>query len=230
MTTEEKTAKEMFLHYDVVLQMEGQFGASIPKSREEILKMLEHRMPTNKPDDAVEIGELADQIAEAVEVEAGGEQEAGGEEDKLPGASTFLSDEEGLYYEGRCIRGHLKDCALQTVNFMYARGTLVKNFRAKFVNHVYVLEQKIPLDRKVIAGSQQRFIQVMTRQGPRSSIKYVDWVDAPRLSFTLRVLNDDVILEDHIRKVFEYGGVHGMGAERSQGWGRYELVSLELRE
>jgi hypothetical protein len=223
-TEKTKEAPEMFRYYDVVLEMEGEFGASIPKTREEILKMLENRMPTNKPDDAVEIGELADQVAEAVAVEDGEEEKA------LPGAATFLSDENGLYYEGRCVRGHLKDCALQAQGFMYARNALVKNFRAKFANSVYVVDQKIYMDKREVEGTQQRFIQVMTRQGPRSSIKYVDYVLAPTLSFTLKVLNNNVILEDHIRKVFEYGGTHGMGAERSQSWGRYQLVSLELRK
>lgn len=229
MTTKEETKEEpqeeMFLYYDVELEMEAEFGASIPKTREEILKMLEHRMPTNKPDDAVALPDLADQVADAVAPEGQEDEEA-----FLPGAATFLSDKKGLYYEGRCVRGHLKDCALQAQSFMYAGKALVKNFRSKFANKVYVADQKIYLDKKEVEGTQQRFIQVMTRQGPRSSIKYVDYVLAPTLRFALKVLNDNVILEDHIRRVFDYGGTHGMGAERSQGWGRYELVSLELRK
>ena len=76
-------------------------------------------------------------------------------------------------------------------------------------------------------GIQQRFIQVMTRQGPRSTIKYIDYVNDPELNFVVQVLDDGVITREHLELAFEYGGIHGMGAERSQGWGKYSLVSLE---
>jgi hypothetical protein len=48
-----------------------------------------------------------------------------------------------------------------------------------------------------------------------------------RLNFTLRVLEDGVIDRDILEAIFEYGGTHGMGQERSQDWGKYELVKLE---
>ena len=212
--------KEMWLKYRVVLKVEGPFAASLPKDPEAIRSMLEHRMPAQKPDDAIPIDELAQQVATAV---ATADQP---DEESLPGASTFPSDDKGLYYEGRCVRGHLKDCALQVQGFFPA----VKNFRAKFVNRVYVVTDKIYVGTKEVTDTEERFIQVMTRQGPRSSIKYIDWVESPTLEFTLRLLNDDVITEEHLRAVFEYGGTHGMGGERSQGWGRYTLEELEAEK
>lgn len=218
-----KDDKQMWLQYRVVLDVEGPFAASLPKDRDAIRAMLEHRMPGRKPDGAVPIDELVDQVATAVATEDQPDEE------QLPGASTFPSDEKGLYYEGRCVRGHLKDCALQIQGFFPS----VKNFRAKFVNRVYVMTDKIYLGVNEVAGTQERFIQVMTRQGPRSSIKYIDWVDSPTLEFTLRLLNDDVITEEHLKAVFEYGGIHGMGGERSQSWGRYtarDLVPIEAEK
>lgn len=64
----------------------------------------------------------------------------------------------------------------------------------------------------------------MTRQGPRSALKRNDYVREPKLAFTLRVLDDKVITEDLLRDVLEYGGTHGIGAERGLGYGRYALV------
>lgn len=208
--------KAMWLTYRAVLKVEGPFAASLPKDPVAIRSMLEHRMPARKPEGAVPIDELVEQVSAAV---ATADQP---DEDSLPGASTFPSDETGLYYEGRCVRGHLKDCALQVAGFFAS----VKNFRAKFVNRVYVVTDKIYVGAKEVSGTQERFIQVMTRQGPRSSIKYIDWVESPTLEFTIRLLNDDVIKKEHLEAVFEYGGMHGMGGERSQGWGRYELKDL----
>lgn len=213
--------KAMWLTYRAVLEVQGQFAASLPKDPEEIRAMLVNRMPTNAPDEAIPIDELVEQVATAVATD---DQP---DEDTLPGASTFPSDKKGLYYEGRCVRGHLKDCALQIAGFY---KTAVPNFRAKFVNRVYVVTDKIYVGAKEVAGTQERFIQVMTRRGPRSSIKYIDWVESPTLEFTIRLLNDDVIKEEHLKAVFEYGGIHGMGGERSQGWGRYEMKALVLGE
>jgi hypothetical protein len=67
----------------------------------------------------------------------------------------------------------------------------------------------------------------MTMKGPRSSLKTIDYVREPTLKFVLKVLDDGVIDRDILEAIFEYGGEHGMGQERSQDWGKYELVKLE---
>lgn len=214
---------EIWKEYRVDIAIQGQFGASIPKTPEEITAMLEHRMPKKKPDGAIPIDELAAQVAEEVKAV---------EDDEAPpfGWASFKRDDQGLYAEGRTIRGHLKDCALQvagwydgTVAHKKAGFREVKNFRAKFVNRVYVVENKLHFGKKEPDGMETRFIQVMTRQGPRSTIKYVDYVNDVEFSFTLSLMNDGVIGLDEITTVLIYGSRHGMGAERSQDWGRYKF-------
>lgn len=199
----------MWLTVPVELKVHGLFAASLPRTPAEIKAMLEHRQPGQAPTEAMPLDELAAQVSE----------EVGASEEWLPGWSTFKRLPSGeLYYEGRCIRGHLKDAALQVQLFF----PHLKNFRAKFVNRIYVVEDRIPLGLFEMAGTEQRFIQVMTRQGPRSSIKYLDYVADPLLRFQLKVLNDRVITQTHVEAVLTYGAMHGIGAERSQGWGRYE--------
>jgi len=209
----------MWTKYDVELQMVGRFAASIPKTPEEIQAMLEHRMPLNPPEDYTPIEELATDVAEKVTPYEGGEGEL------KYGWATFLRDETGLYYEGRCVRGHLKDCANQV------KGVLsppVKALKAKVANKVYVMTDVISLWATEIAGTETRFVQVMTPAGPRSTIKYIDYMEKPTLNFRLNVLDDGVITEDILKKVFEYGSIHGMGQERSQGWGRYTFKIAEV--
>ena len=205
--------------YQVILHMVGWFGASIPRTPNEIRNMLNHRMPTTIPEGAVPMEELAEQVI----------AEVGADEEQPPGWATFKRDAQGLYYEGRTVRGHLKDCALQVQGFYPA----VKNFRAKFVNRVYIQDDKIRLLREgqlvtVIDGTETRFIQVMTRQGPRSAIKYLDYVDQPHLTFVVQIMDDGVIKLEHLQTVLDYGSMHGMGAERSQGWGRYTVAAVKL--
>ena len=217
----------MWKKYEVELQMVDKFAASIPKTKEDIEQMLEHRMPATPPENFTPIAELTEEVAEKVGAPAEGEEE---EEFKF-GWATFPRNEDGLYYEGRCVRGHIKDCALQV------KGTIkpeVKSLKSKVANKVYVMTDIITLmvngvQAKEIAGTEQRFVQVITPQGPRSTIKYVDYLEKPTLKFQLNVLDDGVITEDILKSIFDYGSVHGMGQERSQGWGRYEYTITEIK-
>lgn len=213
----------MWKKYDVELKMLGRFAASLPKTREEIKKMLENRMPLNPPADFIPVVELTDEVAGKVGAPAVGEEEAA---ELQFGYATFPRNDEGLYYEGRCIRGHLKDCANQVRDAIKPE---IKALKAKVANKVYVMTDIIPLGAKEIAGTEQRFVQVMTRQGPRSTIKYIDYLEKPTLKFRLNVLDDGIITEEILKAIFEYGSVHGLGQERSQGWGRYEFTITEVK-
>jgi hypothetical protein len=115
-----------------------------------------------------------------------------------------------------------KDGATQVSRFIDMTA-----FKSKVANKVYVMTERIRLGKDKPDGTIQRFVQAITPKGPRSSIKHIDYVVAPRLSFHLKVLDDGVITEDHLRLIFEYGAVHGIGQERSQGFGRYTLEVFE---
>jgi hypothetical protein len=227
---EKKKEQPMWLDYNVKLQMTGQFAASLPRTLDQIQSMLENRMPTNPPADYVPIQELAQQVLGRVikPEETEGEENPPEDKEKLKfGWATFCHNDQGLYYEGRCIRGHIKDCATQIRSFFTNPKTGASvPLKAWVANKVYVLTDEIYLMNgktpiKEISGTQQRFVQVMTPPGPRSTIKFIDYVDKPELNFALRVLNDGVITPQIIEALFTYGSIHGAGQERSQGWGRY---------
>jgi hypothetical protein len=201
----------------VELQVINELAAGLPKTPEEIVGMLDRRKPGKKPEGAKSLADLAVQVADEVGL---GELE---EEEKLPGWATFKRDaERGLYFEGRAVRGHIKDAAQQIVGLFD-----VAAFKSKVANKVYVMTDRIYLGKMEPDGTIQRFIQAITPKGPRSTIKYIDYVVAPRLSFDLKVLDDGVIQDRHLRTIFEYGAVHGIGQERSQGLGRYTLEVFE---
>jgi len=202
----------MWTKYEVELKFSTPFASSTPKNPKDISAMLEARMPAKPPEDAIPLPELAEQVAE--EVEATPEVERG--------YATFKRDENGLYYEARCVRAHIKDCANQL------QGLLgIKALKSKVANRVYVEPARIYLEKTEPDGNETRIIHAMTMKGPRSSLKTIDYVDKPVLKFSLKVLDDDVIDRDILKAIFEYGSEHGMGQERSQDWGKYELVKLE---
>lgn len=209
----------MWKKYEVELRFTTPFASSTPKNPKDVEAMLLARAPSDsqlkhrmeKGEKVTSLLELAEQVKE--EVEASEEVERG--------YATFKRDEDGLYYEARCIRAHIKDCA----NIL--QGMLgIKALKAKVANRVYVEPAKIYLDKKEPDGSETRIIHAMTMKGPRSSLKTIDYVDKPVLKFQLKVLSDGVIDRKILESIFEYGAEHGMGQERSQDWGKYELVRL----
>lgn len=215
--------------YSVGLQVNGRFASALPKDPKDIHNMLINRAPGKVPagvliPDGTKMPVMSiDQLEEVVA------QEVGADEESTPGWATFPRDEIGLYYEDRSVRSHMKDCVSQILPYYPD----IRNLRSKFVNRIYVATRRIRLLRNLsiiteIDGTETRFIQVMTRQGPRSSIKYIDYVNDPYLEFEMWVLGDGVITEDLLRTLFEYGGIHGMGQERSMQWGQYSLEKFQL--
>jgi len=210
----------MWKKYEVELKFTTPFATSTPKNPKDIEAMLIARAPSDAElrrrkeagEEITPIDELAEQVAE--EVEATEEVERG--------YATFKRDENGLYYEARCVRAHIKDCANQLQGFLG-----IKALKSKVANRVYVEPAKIYLGKAEPDGSETRIVHAMTMKGPRSSLKTIDYVDKPVLKFQLKVLDDRVISEEILRAIFEYGSEHGMGQERSQDWGKYELARLE---
>ena len=210
----------MWKKYEVELRFTTPFASSTPKNPKDIDAMLIARAPSEAElrkrkeagEEIVPLGELGEQVAE--EVKASEEVERG--------YATFKRDDKGLYYEARCIKAHIKDCANQLQGFLETKA-----LKSKVANRVYVEPAKIYLGKSEPDGSEVRIVHAMTMKGPRSSLKTIDFVDSPVLKFRLKMLDDGVIDEEILKAIFEYGGEHGMGQERSQDWGKYKLEKLE---
>lgn len=200
----------MFKTYNVILQFTSWFAAGIPKNPDLLETYLQ--VKGHGPESPEPIGIEEIEIAEP-------------STDKW--SVGFKGDAEGIYYEGRCIKAHLKDCA----NVLQA--TLkVKALKSKLADRMVVQPERIRLLRdgmilQIPDGFYQLPITVMTRQGPRTSIKQVDYVDSPTMQFHLVVLDDKVITEELLRAIFEYGGtIKGCGQDRGLQMGRYCLVDI----
>lgn len=214
------TETEVWKRYQVVLQVTNEFMAGIPKNQDIIQTWLESR----KPSDAaiakrVASGEQVTPIPDLVAKIA--DEVAATDEAEKSWLGFKTDDEKGLYIEGSNVKAHLKDCSniLQKLLDM-------KAIRSKLADRVYVEDERVYLGKSDPDAYYEHPVHVMTMQGPRSALKRNDYVNAPRLSFVLRVLNDGVITEGLLRTVFEYGGTHGIGAERGLGYGRYTLEEL----
>jgi len=176
----------MWKKYEVELRFTTPFASSTPKNPKDIEAMLVARAPSEpelkKRMEACEqiasIPELVEEVAEEVEASEQAER----------GYATFKRDDKGLYYEARCVRAHIKDCANILQGF---QG--IKALKSKVANRVYVEPAKIYLGKQEPDGNETRIVHAMTMKGPRSSLKMIDYVQEPALKFVLKVLDDGII-------------------------------------
>lgn len=133
---------------------------------------------------------------------------------------VFYRDQDGEpCYEGRCFKGGLKEAAN-----IRKDDLKVKAFRSKLAERVFVKPKLVRITSEVYFD--ERPLNAMTMQGPRTSIKRFEFAEDVKLSFRLKVLEDGVVTEEHLRDLLEYMQENGIGADRSQGNGTFEIVSF----
>lgn len=149
--------------------------------------------------------------------------------DELTGQG-FKRDQDGLYIEARQVKAMLKEAA--------QRLGIVKNVRGsrqvlQHDLHVRALDggQKIHVGRDEPDGVDERPISVITPQGPRTSLKRYEYITEPELAFEIRLLaggiGNGLIDADTLHDMLELGSELGLGADRSQGEGTFDLVSIQ---
>jgi len=219
----EKKSGSMFKKYKIKVDFHNQFAAGIPEDPDRLLDFLDAKKPTKEPEDAIPLEDLAEMIE-------GQTLESDDSSEEAAMTTTFKQKDGVLCYESRCIKAHLKDCAfILSKNFLERRG-----LKTTVANRIQVGPEMLPLYRNGstltdVDGKEIRPITVQTRQGPRTAVKIVKFVNAPHMEFELTVLNDGVVDLELLNTLFEYGGtMKGMGQDRNMGWGRYAFEIEEV--
>lgn len=153
-------------------------------------------------------------------------EEATEEVSKRKHLNGFKRDDRGLYIEGRQIKAALKEAASVAANAGKIKGGRVwgetkKGLKGWFPEHVFVVEEKIYLGVTEATGISQRFVQ--GRFG--SAIQYEEYVDEAKLEFT--VTTDHKFTDEQWAMIWLTGEQQGVGACRSVGYGRYEVIRWE---
>lgn len=142
----------------------------------------------------------------------------------------FKRDNVGLYYDGRIIKAGIKE----GVAVAHSAGKIPKKSFGEFnasprsfvAEHVQVEENKIHLlvDGKPVKqyhGIQQRFVTTWRGTG----ITYEEFVEGAELEFT--VIADWLFSDEFWAMVWLSAGEQGLGATRSQGFGRYDVIAWD---
>lgn len=134
----------------------------------------------------------------------------------------FKRDEQGLYIEGRQLKAALKEAASCAVaaGKLNGRGwgKTNKGLLSYLSEHVFVVEDRLHLGVTEATGINQRFVHTFRGSG----IQYEEYVTDAKVDFT--VMADHDFSEKEWAAIWTSGEQQGIGASRSQGYGRYEVT------
>jgi hypothetical protein len=145
-----------------------------------------------------------------------------------------------LVIEGRQVKAMLKEVAniikdIAPTSFtpnskMKMEDLGVPALRKKASEQLFVEEEFIPIGRKEPDEIREKPIHVMTRQGQRDSIKVYEICHDVDIEFTLHRMKGAgkmALPEATMVAILEYGKKIGLGADRSQGRGLFEVVEIK---
>jgi len=134
----------------------------------------------------------------------------------------FKRNEHGLYIEGRQLKAALKEATSIAVAAGKLKqrgwGTTNKGIQGYLAEHVFVVEDRLYLGVTEATGINQRFVHTFRGTG----IQYEEYVAEAKIDFT--VISDHDFTEKDWATIWMCGEQNGIGASRSQGYGRYEVV------
>lgn len=127
-----------------------------------------------------------------------------------------------LYIEGRQLKAGIKEAASVAAAAgklpLRSWGLTKKGILGFVAEHICVQEDRLPLGVKEPSGINQRFVHTFRGSG----IQYEEYVLNARVDFT--ILSDYEFTKEQWAMLWLTGEQQGIGATRSQGYGRYKVT------
>jgi hypothetical protein len=153
----------------------------------------------------------------------------------------FKIGEQGLYLESRTVKAMLKE----SVNILYPHGsgkwgvrktvdrktgeekdTGGKGAKSFVAERVFVNPDRLWLGRTEPDGVEMFIGHVMGPKGPQSTLTYHEYVEGAVIDLEIMVLRDEVRAE-YWPEIWVHAQENGLGALRSQGFGRFDIERWE---
>lgn len=134
----------------------------------------------------------------------------------------FKRNDSGLYIEGR----QMKACIKEAANIRWPKdrwGPSRKGTLSFFAEHIFVQEDILELGVVEPTGVAQRFVHTWRGSG----IQYEEYVDNAKLTFT--VATDNEFTHEQWAMLWLTAEQQGIGASRSQGYGRFEVTGWDKK-
>lgn len=137
----------------------------------------------------------------------------------------FKQDEDGLYIEDRQVKAMLKE----NTNVLYAGerwGKTRKGPKSYLAERVFVNPSRIHLGRMQPDGADIFIGHVSGPQGPQSILQHFEYVEGAEIEFEVMAAND-AIAPEHWPEIWLLAQENGLGAKRSQSYGRFDVIEFE---
>lgn len=146
----------------------------------------------------------------------------------------FKRDEHGLYVEDRIVKAMLRE----TVNIRYAgerwgkdEQGISKGPKSYFVERVFIKPARIYLGRQEPDGIELFVGHPTGPQGKQANLTYYEYCDRATIAFDVMVLKSgkgqDSIKPELWPHIWVQGQEIGLGAVRSQSYGRFDVEAWE---
>ncbi len=141
---------------------------------------------------------------------------------------------KGIFIECRQVKAMLKQSASLlgiTKKKLGSKQVLAEGMEVKALDG----GSRIYLGKMGPDGTEEKAIHVMTAQGPRTALKKTDFINSPELVFELWVLKTATaekrhVGEDEVTSILQHAQENGLGASRSQGHGKFDVVAFKKLE
>lgn len=224
-------ASELFTQYRLELTFRARVMGGTPKDAKIIQAWLRSKAGVEQEEELriatmrtlAELGYELRPDATFEEMEAASEELAA-----IKNTNGFKRNEDGLYIEGRTIKAAMKE----STNILYASdrwGKTKKGPKAFFSEHVFVDPDEISLGVSEPSGIDLFIGHTKGPQGPQSNLTYYEYVDRPKVTFILSVL-EDAVTREQWANIWRHAEENGLAALRSQGNGRFKVTGFERLE
>jgi hypothetical protein len=143
----------------------------------------------------------------------------------------FFGDEKGIFFPCRCVKACLKQSSTVLGITKQKRGSkqiLAEGMEVKSPDG----GDRLYFGLKEPSGTWENAIHVNTAQGPRSALRRMDYVSKPKMSFEIWVLKTAAqelrhIGEDDLVNILRHAQENGLGASRSTGEGKFDVIEFQ---
>ena len=142
----------------------------------------------------------------------------------------FKQNGHGLYVEDR----QVKACLKEAVSILYPWGPqnkwgqTKKAARSYFVETVFVNPREVLFNVEEPTGVEMMLVHAKGPNGVAHSINYSEYILEPEVSFEVQVLKDSIGGQNgEWPEIWTLAQELGLGAGRSQGFGRFDVVKWE---
>jgi hypothetical protein len=217
-----KYMKKAYPHsYDITLKLDTIAGG-IPSDPNVAEGWLRTKLGENTDD------RIREMVAEVMEKRGLSVEEATKVVNTNKHLNGFYRDPElGLYIEGRQLKACIKEGASVAAAAkklpLRSWGETKKGLLGFVAEHICVQDDQLPLGRKEPDRVVQRFVHTFRGSG----IQYEEVCDGPEIDAT--ILCDFEFTEEQWAMLWLTAGQQGLGASRSQGFGRFTVTRWEKR-